>query len=110
MQFELAPLSASNMYTVSCLGPAARIVPNLLCLVVTFVPLPPAELDALELVLPWEYGLLGEDAVDATAPPELGFEALLDDDELLPHAAADRQPRVSKAIPIVLLTKASRVF
>ena len=33
LQLELAPLSASYMYTVRCFGPAARIVPSLPCLV-----------------------------------------------------------------------------
>jgi hypothetical protein len=34
-QLELPPLSASNRYTVSRFGPAARIVPSFECLVVT---------------------------------------------------------------------------
>ena len=40
VQLDDPPLSPSNRYTVSCLGPTARIVPNLLCFVVIWVVLP----------------------------------------------------------------------
>ena len=40
VQLELGPLSASNRYTVLCFGPAARIVPTLLCFVVTTTAVP----------------------------------------------------------------------
>jgi hypothetical protein len=98
------PLSASNMYTVSCLGPAARIVPNLLCLVVTSVAAARA-VEALDVAASDPYEPLDVlDLLVATALPELGDEAPPGDGdelllELLPHAAANMQPRISKATP-----------
>jgi hypothetical protein len=81
----------------------------LLCFVVTSVAAAPA-LDALELVAPVVYGPLPAlgvlEAVDATALPELADEVPLGDDvELLPQAATNMQPTISKAIPRIFLTR-----
>jgi hypothetical protein len=86
------------------LGPAARIVPSLLCLVDTWIAPPPA--DALDVEPPEEL----EPPDEALALVDAGVlppPAALPDDELellLPHAATSRQPVISKAAPFGFLT------
>jgi hypothetical protein len=68
-------------------------------LVVTFVALALGEAEALDEVLPYEYGLPDElELVAATPLPALA-EPADDELELLPHAAASRPTAITIGIP-----------
>jgi hypothetical protein len=100
VQLEDALLSPSNMYTVSFLEPAARIVPSLLaCLTVTVVPPPAAGVVAVALLVVAAL-LVVWLAVGYAEAADVALDDLLE----LPQPAASRADAPRTAIrPVVLV-------